>query len=97
MPKVTHSPDDKVHVIVGDGDSDIRYIVRRVEVAFHGGPVGTQVEGRSRAGRVKILASVVLQLNLTQNLLTGLLRDSLIDDTCVMIMHPETVLWERGT
>lgn len=37
----SHSPDDKINVVIGNGDDHIGHIVRGVQVAFHGGPEET--------------------------------------------------------
>lgn len=34
------SPDDKIDVVVGDGDDHVGDVVRSIQVALHGGPAG---------------------------------------------------------
>lgn len=36
-----HSPDDKINVIIGNGDDHVGHIVWSVQMAFHGGPEET--------------------------------------------------------
>lgn len=35
-----YSPDDKINVVVGDGDDHVGDVVRSIQVALHGGPAG---------------------------------------------------------
>lgn len=37
-----HSPDDKINVVIGNGDDHVGHIVWGVQVAFHGGPEETK-------------------------------------------------------
>lgn len=39
---LSRSPDDKINVIIGDGDDHVGHVVRRVQMAFHGGPEETE-------------------------------------------------------
>lgn len=45
---VFHSPDDKINVVIGDGDNHIRHVVRGVQVALHGGPDPTKNKGEKK-------------------------------------------------
>lgn len=48
-----HSPDDKINVVIGNGDDHVGHIVWGVQVAFHGGPEETKqmdVMGRTWLG-----------------------------------------------
>lgn len=37
----SHSPDDKINVVIGNGDNHIGHIVWGIQMALHGGPKGT--------------------------------------------------------
>lgn len=41
MGGACRSPDDKIDVVVGDGDDHVGHVVGGVQVALHGGPEGT--------------------------------------------------------
>lgn len=40
--KKNFSPDDKIYVIISNGDDHVWHIVRGVQMAFHGGPEETK-------------------------------------------------------
>lgn len=44
---VFHSPDDKINVVIGDGNNHIRHVVRGAQVALHGGPDRTKNKGEN--------------------------------------------------
>lgn len=46
VTKATHSPDDKINVVVGNSDNHIRHVVWGVQMAFHGGPEETKWKDR---------------------------------------------------
>lgn len=50
-----HSPDDKINVIISDGDTHVRHVVWGAQVGLHSGPECTRNKGENSPWQMRLL------------------------------------------